>query len=96
MSHSARNTEIEPSAEPGEAVLEANRHLLHPAVAERGRDREQLEVEGELLHEQQRKDLVDDPSAEDLQPDLRVAHVEPKEQPVQLLVHQLAIRRERG
>ena len=69
-----------------ETILEANRHLLHTVEAERGGNREELEIEGELLHEEQWKDLVDDTPVKDLQADLRIAHIETKEQPVQLLV----------
>ncbi len=63
-----------------------DRLLLDAREAERPRDCEQLEVERESLHEQQRQDLVGHLAAEHLQPDLRVANVEPEEEAHELLV----------
>jgi hypothetical protein len=77
---------VRPDPGAREPVVELHRKLTDPPVSELRRDREQLEVEGEPLDEQQGDDLVDDPPAEDLQPDLRVAHVEPEEEAVELLV----------
>jgi len=69
-----------------EAVLETNRELLHAVEPERSGHGQELDVERELLHEQERHDLVYDSPVEYLQADLSVAHVETKEQTVQLLV----------
>ena len=54
--------------------------------AERTGDGEQLDVEGEPLHEQERQHLLGDLAAEDLESDLRVAHVEAEENAHELLV----------
>ena len=80
VSSRARRTASERDAGAREAVVEADRELADPAEAEGARDREQLEVEREALDEQQRHHLLGHLAAEDLQADLRVAHVEPEEE----------------
>ena len=52
--------------------------------------REELEVERELLHEQQRHDLLRHLAPEELEPDLRVADVEVEEDAHELLVEPAA------
>ena len=47
---------------------------------------EQLEIERKALDEQERHDIVHHSPAEDLEPDLGIADVEPEENAVQLLV----------
>ena len=74
-----------PHTRPGELVVERDRKLSHASEAECPCDRQQFDVEGVALHQQQRYDLVGDLAAEDLQSDLRVANVEPEKDPHKLL-----------
>src|SRR6266498_3913302 len=66
-----------------EPILELDRKLPHLAVAKRICDREQLEVESELLDEKQRKHVFHDRASEDLQTDLRITNIEAEQQSVQ-------------
>ena len=84
--HKCTNDGARSKLRTAELIFEPYRKLAHPAVAERGGDGEKLEIEREALHEQQRHDVVHDSATEHFQPDLGVAHVEPEEHPVQLLV----------
>ena len=59
---------------------------MHSVVAERSGDGQELEIECESLHEQERYDLVYDLPGEDFQTDLRVSYVQAEQQPVHLLV----------
>ena len=60
----------------GELVLKAYGQLADPVIATRGGDREQFEIEREALDDQQRQDVLGNPSAEHLEAHLRIAHVE--------------------
>ncbi len=75
-----------PDPRAREPIVEPDGKLADPVVAARARHRQQLEIEGEALHQQQRQHFVGHAAAEDLEPDLRVLQVEAEEQPVQLLV----------
>ena len=78
------------NAGPREAVVQRHGLLADPPKAEGVRDREELEVEGELLHEQERHHLLRDLAPKELEPDLRVADVELKEDAHELLVEPAA------
>ena len=86
MSTSARSDGERAHAGAREAVVEADRQLSDPPEPERARDGEQLEIEREPLDEQQRQHLLGHLAAEHLEPDLRVADVEPEEHANELLV----------
>jgi hypothetical protein len=78
VSTSARTTGARAKLGAAEPVLEPHRQFAHARITECACDSEELEVEREALDEQQRHDVVHDPAAEDLQPDLSVVDVEPE------------------
>ena len=86
-----------PTALPtAEAVLEPDGLLPDAPESERVRHGEELEIEGELLHDQERQHLLRDLAPEYLEPDLGVANVEAEEDAGRAAGRASSTRRERG
>ena len=78
VSTRARRTATEPTDEPLKRYSRSHGQLsIRASPSER--NGQQLEVERELLHQEQRQHLLHDLPPEDLQPHLRVADVEPEQ-----------------